>query len=63
LKGKNQAGVFYITPGIAKDVMMALMEGQKRADGDDEPWAKLTGALGYVLKISLDEIGFILAQG
>lgn len=33
---------FYITPGIEKDVMMALMEGQKSIDGDDEPRAKLT---------------------
>jgi len=44
-------GRFYVTPGIAKDVMMALMEGQKSADGDDEPWAKLTTREREVLQL------------
>ena len=44
-------GRFYVTPGIAKDVMMALMEGQKSADGDDEPWAKLTRREREVLQL------------
>ncbi len=44
-------GRFYVTRGIAKDVMIALMEGQKSADGDDEPWAKLTRREREVLQL------------
>jgi DNA-binding NarL/FixJ family response regulator len=44
-------GRFYVTPGIAKDVMMALMEGQKSAGGVDEPWAKLTRREREVLQL------------
>jgi DNA-binding NarL/FixJ family response regulator len=42
---------FYVTPGIAKDVMISLMEGQKSSDGDDEPWAKLTNREREVLQL------------
>jgi DNA-binding NarL/FixJ family response regulator len=48
-------GRFYVTPGIAKDVMMALMEGQKSADGDDEPWAKLTRREREVLQLVAED--------
>ena len=44
-------GRFYVTPGIAKDVMMTLMEVQKSADGDGGPWAKLTRREREVLQL------------
>jgi DNA-binding NarL/FixJ family response regulator len=44
-------GRFYVTPGIAKDVMIALMEGQKSANGDDEVWEKLTPREREVLQL------------
>ncbi len=47
-------GRFYVTPAIAKDVMMTLMEGEKSADGDDEPWAKLTRREREVLQLTAE---------
>ena len=59
------AGQLYITPGIAKDVMVALMEGPKTPSEDEEPWAKLTGREREVLQLvaegrKMAEIGEIL---
>ncbi len=58
-------GRFYITPSIAKDVMMELMEGQRTPDEDDEPWAKLTSREREVLQLvaegrKMTEIGELL---
>jgi len=59
------AGQLYITPGIAKDVMVALMEGPKTPSEDEETWAKLTGREREVLQLvaegrKMAEIGEIL---
>ena len=58
-------GRFYVTPSIAKDVMVALMEGQKTPHEDDEPWAKLTSREREVLQLvaegrKMTEIGELL---
>jgi len=58
-------GRLYITPTIAKDVMMVLMEGSKAPSEDSEPWAKLTGREREVLQLvaegrKMAEIGEIL---
>jgi len=59
------AGRLYITPSIAKDVMMVLMEGPKAPSENEEPWAKLTGREREVLQLvaegrTMAEIGDIL---
>ena len=59
------AGRLYITPNIAKDVMMVLMEGPKAPSENEEPWAKLTGREREVLQLvaegrKMAEIGDIL---
>jgi len=60
------AGRLYITPSIAKDVMMVLMEDQKAPAGDDEePWTTLTSREREVLQLvaeghKMAEIGEIL---
>jgi DNA-binding NarL/FixJ family response regulator len=60
------AGRLYITPSIAKDVMMVLMEDQKAPAGDDEePWTALTSREREVLQLvaeghKMAEIGEIL---
>jgi len=59
------AGRLYITPSIAKDVMMVLMEGQKPPSEDEEPWTSLTGREREVLQLvaegrKMAEIGEIL---
>ena len=48
------AGRLYITPSIAKDVMMVLMEGPKAPSENEEPWAKLTGREREVLHLIAD---------
>jgi DNA-binding NarL/FixJ family response regulator len=58
-------GRLYITPSIAKDVMMVLMEGPKPAAEDPEPWATLSGREREVLQLvaegrKMAEIGEIL---
>lgn len=58
-------GRFYITPSIAKDVMMSLMEGQKTPHEGDEPWVKLTRREREVLQLvaegrKMPEIGELL---
>jgi DNA-binding NarL/FixJ family response regulator len=60
------AGRLYITPSIAKDVMMVLMEDRKAPAGDDEePWTALTSREREVLQLvaeghKMAEIGEIL---
>jgi DNA-binding NarL/FixJ family response regulator len=59
------AGRLYITPSIAKDVMMVLMEGQKPPSDDEEPWTALTSREREVLQLvaegrKMAEIGEIL---
>jgi len=59
------AGRLYITPSVAKDVMMVLMEGSKAASEDEEPWTALTGREREVLQLvaegkKMAEIGEIL---
>jgi DNA-binding NarL/FixJ family response regulator len=59
------AGRLYITPSIAKEVMMVLMEGSKAPSGDEEPWTALTGREREVLQLvaegrKMAEIGEIL---
>lgn len=63
--GESLQGRLYITPSIAKDVMMVLMEGSKSASDDHEPWVKLTGREREVLQLvaeghKMAEIGEIL---
>jgi len=58
-------GRLYITPSIAKDVMMALMEKPQAASEDEEPWTKLTNREREVLQLvaeghKMAEIGQIL---
>jgi len=58
-------GRLYITPTIAKDVMMVLMEGSKAPSEESEPWAKLSGREREVLQLvaegrKMAEIGEIL---
>jgi len=59
------AGRLYITPSIAKDVMMVLMEGSKVPSAEEEPWTALTGREREVLQLvaegrKMAEIGEIL---
>jgi len=59
------AGRLYITPSIAKDVMMVLMEGSKAPSEDEEPWTTLTSREREVLQLvaegrKMAEIGEIL---
>jgi len=59
------AGRLYITPSIAKDVMMVLMEGSKEPSEDESPWTALTGREREVLQLvaegrKMAEIGEIL---
>ena len=59
------AGRLYITPSIAKDVMMVLMEGSKPPSDNGEPWTALTGREREVLQLvaegrKMAEIGEIL---
>ena len=63
--GESLQGRLYITPSIAKDVMMVLVEGSKSASDDHEPWVKLTGREREVLQLvaeghKMAEIGEIL---
>ena len=58
-------GRLYITPSIAKDVMMVLMEGQSASAEDAVPWASLTGREREVLQLvaegrKMAQIGEIL---
>ena len=58
-------GRLYVTPSIAKDVMMVLMEGPKAPSEEAEPWAKLSGREREVLQLvaegrKMAEIGEIL---
>ena len=45
------AGRIYISPGIAKDVMMVLMDGWKAPTGDANPWTALTNREREVLQL------------
>ena len=59
------AGRLYITPSIAKDVMMVLMEGSNAPSEDEEPWTTLTSREREVLQLvaegrKMAEIGEIL---
>ena len=59
------AGRLYITPSIAKDVMMVLMEGSKAPSEGEEPWTTLTSREREVLQLvaegrKMAEIGEIL---
>ena len=59
------AGRLYITPSIAKEVMMVLMEGSKAPSEDEEPWTTLTSREREVLQLvaegrKMAEIGEIL---
>jgi len=59
------AGRLYITPSIAKDVMMVLMEGSKEPSAEEELWTALTAREREVLQLvaeghKMAEIGEIL---
>ena len=59
------SGRLYITPSIAKDVMMVLMEGPRPPSEYEEPWVSLTGREREVLQLvaegrKMAEIGKIL---
>lgn len=58
-------GHLYITPGIAKEVMTALMESPQQASTNGEPWSRLTAREREVLQLvaeghKMAEIGEIL---